>query len=76
MIHYYKKLGVYLKFDESTMIYEAIKVDGNYVSYIKNQIHNSAKQTILDGFVQRKDIPSTEQEFNNIKQQALSYLNN
>lgn len=76
IIHYYKKLGVYLKFDESTMIYEAIRVDGNYVSYLKNVISESMKDTVINGFTQRNDQPSSEEEFNIIKQQALLYLNN
>lgn len=75
MIHYYKNFGVYLKFDEQTSTYEAIKLDGTYVSYLKNIIAEDKKNIIISGFTERKDIPCTEEEFNNIKQQVLTIIN-
>lgn len=76
MIHYYKNCEVYLKFDEQTLIYEAIKVDGNYVSYLKNIITDEYKNILISGFSKRGDFPSTEDEFNTVKEKVLLKLNN
>ena len=75
MTHYYKNFGVYLKFDEETKIYEAIKLDGGFVSYLKNTISDSMTSTVISGFSKRNDTPSSEEEFNQIKQNALTIIN-
>lgn len=76
MIHYYKKNTNHLKFDESTMIYEAIKIEGDFVSYLKNTITDDYKDIVIRGFSERNDELSTESQFNTIKQIALSLINN
>lgn len=76
MTKYYKNLSVYIKFDDETMLYEAIKYEGDYVSYLKNIITDDFKDIVIRGFSERQGEPSTEQEFNLVKEKALLKLNN
>lgn len=76
MTRYYKNLAVYLKFDDETMLYEAIRNDGDFVSYLKNIITDDYKDIVIRGFSERQGEPSTEEEFNSAKEQVLLKLNN
>jgi hypothetical protein len=75
MTRYYKNLALYLKFDDTTMVYEAIRYEGDYVSYLKNIITDDYKDVVIRGFSERQGEPSTEEEFNSVKEQVLLKLN-
>lgn len=75
MIHIYKKNYTMIRFDDESMEYEAIKIQGDFTSYLKNKIPASDKELVIRGFMERKDMLSNEQEFNIIKNKALEELN-
>lgn len=75
MIHIYKKNYTTIRFDDESMEYEAIKIQSEFTSYLKNKIPASDKDLVIRGFMERKDVLSNEQEFNIIKNKALEQLN-
>ena len=75
MIHIYKKNTTIIRFDDESMEYEAIKIFGNFTSYLKNIIPLKDKELVISGFSEREDTLSSEEEFASMKTDALQKLN-
>lgn len=75
MIHIYKKNTTIIRFDDESMNYEAIKIIGDFTSYLKNIIPLKDKDLVISGFQERGDVLSNEEEFLSIKTIALENIN-
>lgn len=75
MIHIYKKNTTIIRFNDESMEYEAIKIFGDFTSYLKNIIPLNDKELVISGFSERGDALSNEEEFTSMKTNALQKLN-